>query len=328
MSHLRWNPLQGTYTMVAANRQNRPHLPKDFCPFCPGSGKVPDDYEVFIYPNDFPVLSTAPETVSSQDELYKQAEAYGNCEVILYSPDHYKGLSQLTVEHITKLVTTWAERYTKFSADQRVKYVYPFENRGEEVGVTMPHPHGQLYAYPFIPHKIEIELNNTQQHFKQHGASMFQDILDRELKDGKRVIFQNDSFVAFVPWFTDYPYGVYVFPKDQQLNHNLQHMSAQVHADLAETLKQVTGAFDTLFNKPFPYMKCLFQAPVNSPQYIDAEQWYPFHIKFFTPLRAADKIKWLASSETGAGAAANPMLVEEGAAQLRQALQQFNNFAG
>lgn len=319
MSHLRWNPLLGTYTMVAANRQNRPHLPAGQCPFCPGSGQVPNDYEVLVYPNDFPALSSAygePEAINSQ--VYHAARAAGACEVILYSPDHYKGLAQLPQAHVLKLVQTWAQRYVEHSKNPEVQYIFPFENRGEEVGVTIHHPHGQLYAYPFVPLKIQTELNNALDYYQQHGRHLLQVMFEEERADGRRVVFENDHFTAFIPWFNDYPYGVYIMSRQY---HRLQDMNESAQVQLAEALQNVIGGFDTIFNRPFPYMMGLYQAPVNSKEYQAMEEHYPFHIKFYPPLRAADRIKWNASSETAAWAAANTLLVEETAPLLKQAIE-------
>lgn len=319
MSHLRWNPLLGTYTMVAANRQNRPHLPAGQCPFCPGSGQVPDDYEVLVYPNDFPALSSkypTPEPVDSS--IYHTAKAAGVCEVILYSPDHYKGLAQLPQAHVLKLVQTWAGRYQELSGQSDVQYIFPFENRGEEVGVTIHHPHGQLYAYPFVPLKVRTELDNALAYYKEHKQPLLRTMLEEERADGWRVVFENDHFTAFIPWFNDYPYGVYIMSRQY---NSLQDMDANAQAQLAEALQTVIGGFDTLFNKPFPYMMGLYQAPVNCEEYDNVAEHYPFHIKFYPPLRAANRIKWNASSETAAWAAANTMLVEESAPILKAAIK-------
>ncbi len=129
MPELRFNPLLGTYTMVAANRQNRPHLPKDYCPFCPGSGKVPDEYEVLIYNNDFPTLSTEPEAVSQGSDFYNAETAYGKCEVILYTSDHQSSLAQLPVERIKKVVDIWSQSTIELAKDEKIKFVFPFENK-------------------------------------------------------------------------------------------------------------------------------------------------------------------------------------------------------
>lgn len=327
MAELRWNPLLRTWTMVASNRQVRPHLPKDWCPFCPGSGKVPDDYDVHIYDNDFPVLSLepAPPDVTGSGP-YKAAESYGKCEVVLYSPDHYSTLPALSVEHIYKLVNLLAKRQAALAQDPKIKYVFPFENRGEEVGVTMPHPHGQIYAYPFVPQKLQVELDSCREHHQETGRCLICDMNREEESFGERMIAENESFLAYLPFFTDYPFGVYIVSKKHR--GSIAEFCDREKAALAVMLKQVTGAFDCLYDKPFPYMMCFHQTPVNSPEYSAAGEYYHFHIEFYPPLREANKIKWYASSEMGAWAACNPVAVEESAKLLRQAYARFAAGAG
>ena len=164
MAELRWNPMIDDWTMIASHRQNRPQMPKDFCPFCPKFGKVPD-YDVYAYDNDFPALSQNPPAMDypvteAGKALYKVAPSYGKCEVILYSPDHYGSLCELSREHITKLVNLWIERFNAMAADEKIKYIYPFENRGDKCGTTMPHPHGQMYGFSVIPKKTELLLHS------------------------------------------------------------------------------------------------------------------------------------------------------------------------
>ncbi|MCX7744934.1 MAG: galactose-1-phosphate uridylyltransferase [Flavobacteriales bacterium] len=317
---LRYNPLLGTWTMVAAHRQQRPHLPKDYCPFCPGSGKVPDFYEVLKYDNDFPALSTNPEEIILHS-FYQAAPSYGHCEVILYSSDHQASLYQLSSEHLLKLARLWKERWIALSQDPNVKYVFIFENRGEEVGVTMHHPHGQIYAYSWVPLKIEQELSQCLKWFQQYQKPLILEITQAELLEKKRVITVNNHFAAFIPYFTDYPYGVFITPL--QAKNSLADMQDDELMSLGNILKDITGAFDYLFERPFPYMMCFHQIPVN----IDADvlSYYHFHIEFYTPLRAKDKIKWYASSEMGAWAAANTRNVEECAEELRLALKRFKS---
>ena len=315
---LRYNPLLGTWTMVAAHRQQRPHLPKNYCPFCPGSGKVPDHYEVLKYDNDFPALSTHPEEVI-HPSFYQAAPSYGYCEVILYSSDHQASLYQLSNEHLLKLAKLWKERWVALSQDPQVKYVFIFENRGEEVGVTMHHPHGQIYAYSWVPLKIEQEISQCRQWFEQHHQPLIPAITQAELQEKERVLTVNEHFVAFIPYFTDYPYGVFITPL-RPIN-SIAEMEEVELQSLVKILKDVTGAFDALFHRPFPYMMCFHQIPVNMDT--DVTPYYHFHIEFYTPLRAADKIKWYASSEMGAWAAANTRNVEECAEELRQALERF-----
>ena len=139
----------------------------------------------------------------------KTAPAYGKCEVILYSPEHTVTLPELPTAHIKKLVDLWAERYEALRADEKVKYVFIFENRGEVVGVTMPHPHGQIYAYPFLPKKLELEIENARKYREEKQHCLFCDMLQAEKDFGERIIFSNEHFTVFLPFFTEYPYGVY-----------------------------------------------------------------------------------------------------------------------
>lgn len=207
MSELRYNPLLATWVIHAASRQNRPHLPKDYCPFCPGSGKVPADYDVLVYDNDFPVLTQNPLPPGEAPvHVYKQKEAYGKCEVILYSPDHNASFNSLSKQHIEKIVRIWKERNDELSKDPDIVYVFPFENRGEEVGVTMHHPHGQLYAYSWVPPKIATEIINCRQYFIDTNENLFDVITSAERSAGKRLLYENDSFIAYLPYFTDYPF--------------------------------------------------------------------------------------------------------------------------
>lgn len=318
-SELRWNPLLGTYTMVAANRQGRPNMPKDWCPFCVGSGKVPDDYSVFVYPNDFPALSTNPSPPGpSDDDLYGVSESYGVCEVILFSPEHYANLHTLSVKHLVKLINLWKERFELHRKDSRIKYIFEFENRGEEVGVTMPHPHGQLYGYPFVPLKIETELSQCKDWYSRHNSDMLGDMNQKELKDGRRLLFETDHFLVYLPYFTDYPYGAFIVAKD--LIGSFADFTNEHKLSLAKALQKLTGGFDFLFDKLFPYMMCIHQIPVNAKEWEGCEKYYRFHIEFYPPLRDANRIKFYASSEMGGWAAANTRNVEDTAQELRLAI--------
>lgn len=319
MSQFRWNPLLDTWTLVATNRQHRPHLPKDYCPFCPHHNSTLPEFDVLTYDNDFPVMSlnlVDKKQIKNEKGIFKTAPAIGKCEVILYSPDHYKQLYELSDAHVLKVVELWNSRFKELQADNRIKYIFEFENRGEEVGVTMPHPHGQLYAYSFIPAKIKEELNNCKKYFKQHRKNLFADLNTAEKKHGKRMVFENKNFIAYIPYFTDYPYGVFIVNK--KLKGNITQFTLNEKKDLAEALKKITKAFDKIFDRPFPYMMCMHQTPVNEKKYADAANYYAFHIEFYTPLRAKDKIKWYAGSEMGAGAATNPLDVDECAAHLKK----------
>ncbi|MBE3555257.1 MAG: galactose-1-phosphate uridylyltransferase [Thermicanus sp.] len=320
MAELRFNPLLGDWVMVASNRQKRPTLEKGACPFCPGSGKVPDQYEVLKYDNDFPVLMPdPPEPDPVETSLYKTEKSYGKCEVILYSPDHHATLPDLSLEHIGKLVNLWTDRFIELGEDPHHQYVLIFENRGEEVGVTMHHPHGQIYAYPFIPLKIKQELQHCKDHHERSGTCLLCEMNENETSFGKRIVRENEDFLAYLPFFTDYPYGVFIVSKSHKTS--LADFTDRERKNLALILKEVTGGMDLLFERPFPYMMVFHQRPVNGE---DVEDYYHFHIEFYPPLRAKDKLKYYASSEMGAWATANPLTVEETAPTLRDAVERFH----
>ncbi|MEE1047922.1 MAG: galactose-1-phosphate uridylyltransferase, partial [Clostridia bacterium] len=190
--------------------------------------------------------------------------------------------------------------------------------RGEPVGVTMPHPHGQIYGYSYVPKKLEVEIDSSREHFEKTGKCLFCDILKNEQDYKQRVIFENEDFITFLPFFTDYPYGVYIAAKNHM--QNLSQFTDSQKDNLAQILKETTGMLDSLFDYPFPYMMCMHQDPVNGE---DCSDFFHFHIEFFPPMRAADKQKFNASSETGAWAACNPTAPEEKADELRAAHKKF-----
>lgn len=318
MAELRWHPLTKDWVMIASHRQGRPQMPKDWCPFCPSGGKVPD-YEVMEYDNDFPALSqNPPEPDPVETDFFRTAPAYGKCEVILYSPKHTITLPELPVSHIRKLVDLWTERFEAISKDESVKYVFIFENRGEVVGVTMPHPHGQIYGYPWIPKKIELEIASAKEFHAGNGECIFCRMLREEQDQRERVIFEDEHFSVVLPFFTEYPYGVYIYAKRHF--QNLAQMSDEEKTALAATLRDTVGTLDALFGKPFPYMMCMHQNPVNSGDFSDD---YHFHIEFFPPMRSGDKQKFNAASETGVWAHCNPTAPEEKAMELREAYARF-----
>ncbi|MDF2713448.1 MAG: galactose-phosphate uridylyltransferase [Paenibacillus sp.] len=319
MAELRYNPLLRDWIMVASNRQNRPHMPKGYCPFCPGSGKVPDEYDVHVYENDFPALSpNPPEPDPVETTLYKAEKSYGKCEVILYSPEHTKTLPELPVEHIGKLIDVWTDRFVELSQDPRHQYVMIFENRGEECGVTMPHPHGQIYAYSHMPLKLKTELESCRIHHEESGSCLLCDMNKNEVEFQQRIVIENEHFLCYLPYFTDFPYGVFIVSKRHMTS--LPDFSPEEKRSLAQMLKDTTGTMDQLFDRLFPYMMVVHQRPVNGD---DVEPYYHFHIEFYPPLRDKDKIKWYASSEMGAWAAANPMAVEETAPKMREAYERY-----
>ena len=318
MAELRWDPFIQDWTMVASNRQNRPQMPKDWCPFCPSSGNVPE-YEVMKYDNDFPALRQDPPVPDDvATDFFRTAPCYGKCEVILYSPQHTVTLPELSDEHMGKLVDLWCERFAALSADPKVKYVFIFENRGDVVGVTMPHPHGQIYAYPFLPKKLQLETESAKAYYEKTGHCLWCDHLANEKKERKRIVFQNEFFTVFLPFFSAYPYGVYIQPNAHR--QYITDFTPEERRALGLTVRDTAGMLDSLFGYKFPYMMCMHNAPVNCG---DHAKDFHFHIEFYPPMRSAVKQKFNASSETGAWAACNPTCPEDTAEELRQAYARF-----
>jgi UDPglucose--hexose-1-phosphate uridylyltransferase len=304
--------------MVSSKRQNRPLVPTDYCPFCPGSDKVPRNYEVLSYDNDWPILSPEPPEVTPLDSsFYRNAKSYGKCEVILYSPRHKSSLGELSLDNIKKLIDLWADKYLELGSKDFIKYVFIFENRGEEVGVTITHPHGQIYGFPFIPKKIEIELSSCKEYWEKEKKNLYIEILKEELKTRERIVEENNSFVTFVPYFADYPYQVFIIPREHRLS--IDEFKEKEKEDLGKSIKRIVTTYDNLFERDFPYMMCFHQKPTDGGDY----NYYQFHIEFYPPLRNEKTQKFNASSETGSWTHGNPTSPEEKAEELRKTMGKF-----
>jgi len=328
MAELRWNPMINDWVMINSKRQARPNMPKGHCPFCPGSEKVPDHYDVMKYDNDFPALSQTPpepDNVEIDGSLYKTKPMYGKCEVILFSPDHESSICEFPVEHIEKIIDLWTERYIEIAKDENIKYIFIFENRGELVGVTQPHPHGQIYGYSVMPKKIELEIDAFHSHYSKNKTCMFCDMNKEEIGFRQRIVYENDDFIVYVPFFAEYVYQVYITSKTHK--SSIAKFTRTEKNNLALTLKMVTGMYDALFDKKFPYMMCMHNTPVNVPHLTQINKTFHFHIEFYTPLRSENVQQFNASSETGVWAHCNPSSPEEKAEELRQALKKFEVLA-
>lgn len=320
MSELRFNPLLGEWVATATHRQDRTFLPpKDFCPLCPTKKngfptEVPEDsYDIVVFENRFPSLKSNPDQVSVEgSDLYPVRPGQGLCEVILYSPDHQTSLAQEPLQQIEKLVKVWTDRFFKAGSLSFVDYVFIFENKGEEIGVTIHHPHGQLYGYPFIPPRIKTELDQCLQYANRTGHCLICDILEEESRAEIRIVSENKSFIAYIPFFARWPYEVHIVSKRHL--QALTDLTSNEQTQLASILKTVLTAYDQVFEKSFPYMMVLHQRPTDGDTY----DYYHFHIEFYPPMRTANKLKYLAGSETGAGVFINDTLAEEKAKELRK----------
>ncbi len=318
MAELRYNVFTKEWVMMASHRQARPQMPKDWCPFCPSGGKVPEGYTVYRYMNDFPVLSANPPVPDDvATSLFRTAPAYGRCEVVLYAPEHNKTLHELPDAHMHTLAQLWQDVFAELRQDETIKYVYIFENKGDLVGVTMPHPHGQVYAFPYIPKKLETEFAAANEHHQATGNCLFCEALAQEKQDGRRIVFANQHFTVYIPFASTHAYGLHICA-----NRHVADIGALTPDELAAlgaAIRDVAGLYDYLFHRPFPYMMCMHNAPVNSG---DVSAFH-FHVEFYSSLRAADKQQFAASSETGAGAWCNPTAPEQTAQEMREAYRAY-----
>jgi UDPglucose--hexose-1-phosphate uridylyltransferase len=319
MAELRYNPISKDWVMVASHRQARPQMPKGWCPFCPGSGRVPDEgFTVLRYPNDFPALSQSPPTPDDvSGKLFDTMPAYGRCDVLLYSDKHTDTLAGLDTGHIHALSEMWRDCYIDMAKDKDIKYVYLFENRGDVVGVTMPHPHGQAYGYSFIPKKVEEELIGSGEYYSKNGRCLFCDLLEEEKLDGRRILFQNEYFTAYVPFFSPITYGAAITANRHVPNVALMG-NDELHA-LGEIVQSCAGMYDSLFDMQFPYMMCMYNSPTDGK----SDEFYHFHVMFYPPMRGETSQQFFASSETGAGAWCNPNCPEEKAKELKAAYEKY-----
>lgn len=319
MSELRWHPIRGEWVITATHRQDRTFLPPDdFCPLCPTKpGAFPTEvpreaYDIVVFENRFPSLQrTPPDPAVEGSEWCPVAPAQGVCEVVLYSSAHNSTLAQMPVRQIERLTRVWQERFLELGALDFVEYVYIFENKGKEIGVTLTHPHGQIYAYPFVPPMMRERRQNFHAHYQQQGSCLLCDILAAELEEGVRIVAESDQFAAFVPFYARYPYEVHILPRDHDVR--LGRFDSACSRDFAKILKTVLLKYDGLWGFSLPYIMNLFPEPTDGGE----DPGWHFSVEFYPPYRTPNKLKYLAGSESGVGAFINDTLPENTAAELR-----------
>lgn len=310
MSELRWHPLLREWVGVAGIRQDRPQMPKDWCPFCPGSGDVPDQYDTFLYPNDFAALSKNYPPFEDIPGLFAKTGANGVCDVVLYHSCHTQLPARMSAEHWRKIVDLWTCRTAELFQDPTLAQVYIFENTGEAIGVTMPHPHGQIYAFPFVPPLIARELASTSEYFAIESQCLYCKILAKELEQKLRIVNETQHFVAFVPFAARWPGEIQVYPK----RHfgALPDMTEIEKIDFAAMLRLVRMKYDNLWGFPMPLMMMIRQRPSHGDH-----SYFHFHAEFCPIQRSPTKLKYLAGVESGAGTFLNDTVAETKAAEFR-----------
>ncbi len=318
--HLRWHPLRGEWITYAAYRQGRTFLPPpEYNPLAPtvdpaNPTEVPDgEWDIAVFDNRFPSLApTWPEAAPPPQLIVPTAPAAGRCEVVVFTKDAKASLGALPLWHIEMLLQVWGDRTEALIDQEGIRYVLPFENRGAEVGVTLHHPHGQIYAYPVVPPVPARMQQMAQGVYSAKGRGPLQELIEHERDAGQRLIYEGRHAVAFVPVCARYPYEVWVAPIEPV--PTFAKLDDATRADLARALKTVLLKYDGLWQRPFPYLMAWYQAPTDGQPHPEAH----LHAQFYPPYRTRDRLKYLAGTELAAGFFAMDALPEEKAKDLQQ----------
>ena len=311
---LRFDPLTGEWITIASHRQQRVVLPPAHaCPLCPtteqNQSELPDNFDVAVFENKGPAFGPEFGEISQPTSPFGFAtKSYGRCEVVVFSPEHEGSLGQMPVERVRTVISAWMDRTRELMELEGVVQVFPFENRGQEIGVTLHHPHGQIYSYPFVTPRTQRLVSNVF----SHGASFFQELLDFELTS-ERIVLESDHFAAFVPFAARWPIEIHALPK-----RNIQDLSELTDAeadDLAAFYKRLLQGVDKLYPTPTPYIAAWHQAPK-----IPNRDWIRLMLQITSPRRGEDKLKFLAGSEAAMGAFVGDIAPEETAKRLREVM--------
>lgn len=325
----RWHPLRNEWVTITSHRNQRPWSSTDTpasgntseqifdsnCYLCPGnvrvSGKQNDDYEgLFVFDNDHPSFSDkAPTKLTPAPGIYRNESATGTTRVMCYSPNHSQSLAELDQQAFEAVIECWADETQSLMQRSDVTQVLVFENKGAVIGVSNPHPHCQIYAASFEFKNLELERLAMESHFAETGSSLMGDIIGSERETSGRVIFENEGAIAFLPYFSRFPYETFVCPYEQK--SWLFELSQAARSDLAAALRQTLIRFDNLWHMPFPYMLVLHQGPLGAPGA------YHCHIQIHPLMRQPTLQKFLAGVESGGGHFLNDVDPDQAAQQLR-----------
>jgi UDPglucose--hexose-1-phosphate uridylyltransferase len=323
-SQLRFDRTTGQWVIIAALRQDRTYKPPpEACPLCPGptglTSEVPaPDYDVVVFENRFPSLSGAVTPVPlpaaarvPAEDGFVSAPAHGRCEVICFSADHTGSFAQLQPAHGRLVIEAWRHRTADLLAAPGIEQVFCFENRGEEIGVTLTHPHGQIYGYPYVTPRTAAMLEQARKYRKLHGGNLFADLLDREVADGSRIVARNDLFTAFVPFAARWPVEVHIYPN--RFMPNVIDLDEDELDGFVQIYLEILKRFDRMYSAPLPYISALHQYSGTEAQ---AEGY--FHVELMSIRRSATKLKYLAASESAMDAFIGDVTPESVAQRLRE----------
>ncbi len=316
-SEVRFDPLLGEWVGIAGHRQTRTyHPPANQCPLCPStadnSSEIPSpDYDVVVFENRFPSFAgTGPSPADAAP--FQPFAGVGRCEVVCFTSDHHSTFSRLSPSRVRTVVDAWIDRTAELSELPGVELVFPFENRGVEIGVTLAHPHGQIYGYPFVPPNVAAMVRNVAEHRERTGRNLFADTLTGEEQDGRRIVAQNRSWVAFVPFAARWPVEVHLYPRRQHAD--LTTLDPAERDEFARLYLQILHRMEGVFDEDtMPLIAGWYQAPVHDRHRDD----FWLHMEVFSIRRAVGRLKFLAGSESAMGAFINDITPEAAAQRLR-----------
>ena len=318
-SVIRRDPLTGEWVAVASHRQTRTYKPPaDLCPLDPSSPgrptEIPEsDYAVVVFENRFPSFAqSVPETEPTVPgmAMVPMAPGNGRCEVVCFTSNHSQSFGELSPSRVRTVVDVWADRTVELGKFPGVQQVFPFENRGEEIGVTLSHPHGQIYGYPYVTPRTKQMLASARTHADATGRNLFADVVTAETQSGERIVVQSSCWTAFVPFAARWPLEVHLYPNRQV--PDLPSLTEDERADLSRVYLEVLRRMEAVYDDSLPYIAAWHQAPVR----VDRDLAY-LHLEVFSIRRAPGKLKYLAGSESAMGAFVNDVLPEEAAKLLR-----------
>ena len=319
-AQMRLDSLTGEWISIAAARQNRAFLPPAHeCPLCPttpaNASEISDQFDVAVFENKSP--SFGPTLADTDDPNYAEEpnlslgavrESIGRCEVVVFSPEHTGSLASQSVERVRTIVGAWAHRTRELNALPGVRQVFPFENRGQEIGVTLHHPHGQIYSYPYVTPRTKKLL----QSIASFGPDLFQKTLEFE-QASERVLIAGEHFTAYVPFAARWPIECHLLP--HRHIGALDQLTEAEMDELAILYHRLLNAVDKLYETPTPYIAAWHQAPrVAGGEHVRLQ------LQITSPRRAADKLKYLAGSESAMGAFIGDVPPEKIAEQIKEAL--------
>ncbi|CAB4694699.1 MAG: galactose-1-phosphate uridylyltransferase [Actinobacteria bacterium] len=319
LGELRLDALTNEWVVMAAHRQARAFLPpKELCPLCPTKpglqSEIPESkYEVVVFENLSPSLAqpSVPWNLPALDGLNTPiVDAAGFCEVLCYTDDHEANFGSLSLEQIRIVMEAWRDRTREISKMPHIAHIFPFENRGVEVGVTLHHPHGQIYAYSYLPPRVEKMLKVATDYFSKNSRPLISDIIAREITDEVRIVAQNSDWIAYVPFASRYPFEIHIAPKI--FTADLAQLTDAQADSFGAVAKESLQRLDGVFGIEMAYMAAWHQAPVNIGRDV-----LGLHMQITSIRRAPGKLKYLAGSESAMQAFIMDMKPEQSAAQLR-----------